>query len=388
MQDFVFSAPTQIIFGRSAEKQVGQATKKLGRKVLLHYGQGSIIRSGLKDRILKSLVDAGLEVVELGGVQPNPRLSLVYQGIELARQQDVDCILAVGGGSVMDSAKTIAMGVGYKGDVWDFFTGQAVCQSALPLGVVVTIPGSGSESGGGTVITNENGQSKRLTWSDLVIPRFAILNPELTFSLSPYQTAVAGADIFSHVVERYFTNIQDVDLTDRLCEATMSSIIKNLPLAVREPTNYAARAEVMWAGTVAHNGFLDTGRIGDWSCHSIEHELSGIYDIPHGAGMAVLLPAWMSFVLDHDVERFVKFAERVWGLPRENRELRLLAQEGIAQMRKFFADLGLPTNLEELGIDDSRFSEIAEKCLGGQPTVGNFLPLAADDIVEILKLAS
>ena len=388
MQNFTFSSPTQIVFGQQTEQKVGEATKGLGNKVLLHYGQVSIVKSGLKDRICQSLAEAGVEVVELGGVRPNPRLDLVHKGIELGRQKQVDCILAVGGGSVIDSAKAIAMGVPYTGEVWDFYEGKALAQSALPLGVVLTIPGSGSEAGGGTVLTKEEGQLKRLAWSEQVIPKFAIMNPELSFSLPPYQTACGGGDIISHVLERYFTTVQDVDLTDRLCEAILSSMIQNLPLAVAEPNNYAARAEVMWAGTLAHNGLLDTGRVGDWACHAIEHEISGLYDVPHGAGMAVLLPAWMRHVLEHDLDRFVQLATRVWQVDATGKSPQQIATEGIARLEEFFAKLGLPTRLGQLGIDDARFSEIATKCTGdGEFTVGNFVQLKAADIVKILHLA-
>lgn len=388
MQNFTFSSPTQIVFGKGTEQQVGEATRRIGDKVLLHFGQASIVKSGLKDRVCGSLKEAGVDVIELGGVRPNPRLDLVQEGIELCRRHNVNCILAVGGGSVIDSAKAIAMGVPYSGEVWDFYEGKALAQSALPLGVVLTIPGSGSEAGGGTVLTKEEGQLKRLAWSEQVIPQFAMMNPELSFGLPPDQTACGGADIISHVLERYFTTVQDVDLTDRLCEATLSSMIKNLPLAITEPENYAARAEVMWAGTLAHNGLLDTGRVGDWACHAIEHEVSGLYDVPHGAGMAVLLPAWMRYVLEHDVDRFVQLATRVWQVETQGKKAQQVALEGIACLEDFFAEQGLPRRLYDLGIDHARFSEIAAKSTGGgQFTVGNFVKLSSDDIVKILQLA-
>jgi len=380
VQNFVFSAPTQIIFGRGTEAQVGEVSKqRLGNKVLLHYGQSSIIKSGLKERICSSLAEAGVEVVELGGVLPNPRLNLVQEGIKLARDHRISGILAVGGGSVIDSAKAIAMGVKYHGDVWDFYTGKTVAEGALPLGVVLTIPGSGSEAGGGTVLTNEDGHLKRLAWSAHVIPQFAIMNPELTVTLPAYQTAVGGADIMAHVIERYFTNVTDVDVTDRLCEAILSTMILYLPVALEKPEDYAARAEIMWAGTLAHNGLLDTGRVGDWACHAIEHELSGLYDVPHGAGLAVLLPGWMRFVMQQDGQRFEQFAQRVWQVET--------AEEGIEKLSEFFKRLNLPSRLSELDIDDSRFLELAQKCTGnGQFTVGNFVELDTDDILNILEM--
>lgn len=392
MQNFMFSSPTKIIFGKGTEAEVGVATRALGAKVLLHYGQMSIVKSGLKERICGFLREAGVEIVELGGVRPNPRLDLVYKGVDLCRRENVDCILAVGGGSVIDSAKAIAMGVNYPGDVWDFFEGKVYDSNALPLGVVLTIPGSGSEAGGGTVITKKETHRKCLAWSEQVIPKFAIMNPELTFSLPPYQTACGGADIVAHVIERYFTSVRDVDLTDRLCEATLSSLIRNLPIALAEPKTYAARAEVMWAGTLAHNGLLDTGRLGDWACHTIEHVLSGLYDVPHGAGMAVLLPAWLRYLLERDGERLgplpAQFATRVWQVDATSKTPHQIAEEGIVRLKGFFRQLSLPTRVAELGIDDTRFSEIAAKCTGdGLFTLGNFAKLNTEDVVHILHLA-
>ena len=381
MQNFMFSAPTQIIFGRETEAGAGEACQNhLGNKVLLHYGQSSITKSGLKDRICQSLKEAGVKVVELGGVLPNPRLHLVREGIELARSKGVEGILAVGGGSVIDSAKAIALGVHYEGDVWDFYDGKAMAQSALPIGVVLTIPGSGSEAGGGTVLTNEEGYLKRLAWREQAIPRFAIMNPELTFSLPPFQTASGGADIMAHVLERYFTNERQVDLTDRLCEAVLGSVISHLPIVLKDPKNYGARAEIMWAGTLAHNGLLDTGRVGDWACHAIEHELSGLYDVAHGAGLAVLLPAWMRYVLKHDRQRFTQLAQRVW---QEE-----TAEKGIEALADFFRKLRLPTSLSELGIGDLGFQELASKCTAeGTFKIGNFVQLGTDEIVQILEMA-
>lgn len=389
MNNFIFSAPTKIIFGKDTESKVGMATREhLGDRVLLHYGRSSVVKSGLKDRIKNYLVQAGVRVFELGGVVPNPRLSLVRDGIGLCRENDVGGVLAIGGGSVIDSAKAIALGVPYSGDVWDFFSGKIFPESALPVGVVLTLPGSGSEAGGGVVITNLEHQQKLLAWSELVIPRFAIMNPELTYSLPPYQTACGGVDILSHVLERYFTNVSHVDLTDRLCEATMSSVIHHLPIALAQPENYPARAELMWAGSLAHNGLLDTGRVGDWACHAIEHELSGLYDVAHGAGLAVLLPAWMTYVLEHDLDRFAQFAVRVWHMPVDHKDPKSTALEGVRRTASFFRQLGLPPSLTELGIEASCFPEVAKRCThNGQMTVGNFVKLDAEDIVNILEIA-
>jgi hypothetical protein len=276
-----------------------------------------------------------VEFIELGGVQPNPRLSLVKQGIELCRKHNIDFILAVGGGSVIDSAKAIAVGVPYEGDVWDFYSGKAVPEKALPVGVVLTIPAAGSEASKSSVITNEDGWYKRGLNVEIIRPKFAIMNPEITFTLPPYQTACGAADIMAHVMERYFTHQKDVDFTDRLCEATLKTIIKNVPIVLEEPENYQARAEIMWASTIAHNDLLSTGRIGDWASHAIEHELSGIYDVPHGAGLAVVFPAWMKYVYKEDVDRFVQFATRVWDVEMDFSNPERTALEGIYRLTQF-----------------------------------------------------
>lgn len=388
MENFDFLSPTKIIFGKGTEERVGEETKRYADKVLLHYGGGSIKRIGLYDKVVKSLKEARVDFVELGGVQPNPRLSLVHQGIRLCREEGIKFILAVGGGSVIDSAKAIALGVPYDGDVWDFFTEAAQPQESLPVGVVLTIPAAGSEASKSCVITNEDGWYKRGLNTELNRPVFAIMNPELTFSLPPYQTACGAADIMAHVMERYFTNVPHVDYTDRLCEATLKTIIKHVPVVLEEPDNYDARAEIMWASTLAHNDLLGTGRIGDWSSHMIEHELSGIYDVAHGAGLAVVFPAWMKYVYKHNVNRFVQFAVRVWNVEQSFEDPERTALEGIHRLESFFKSIGLPTRLSELDIPDDRLEEMAEKCKKPNgDTLGSFVQLGKDDILNILKLA-
>lgn len=388
MLNFVFSNTTKIIFGRDTEKQVGEEIAEWGKKVLLHYGGGHIVRSGLKDIVTNSLKEAGIEYVELGGVKPNPRLSLVNEGIQLCRKQNVDFILAVGGGSVIDSAKAIGIGVPYEGDVWDFYTGKAAAEETLPVGVVLTLPASGSEASASSVITNEEGWLKRGCGGSAMRPTFAIMNPELTFSLPPYQTACGLADMMAHVMERYFTSVQDVGLTDRLCEAVLRSIIDYGPVVMEEPENYNARANIMWAGTIAHNDLLHTGRVGDWASHNIEHELSGIYDVAHGAGLAIVFPAWMKYVYRHDVDRFVQFAVRVWGVEQDHYYPERTAIEGIRRLQEFFRQIGLPTTLREAEIPDDRLEEMAVKCTANdtQPQ-GSFVQLGQADVLEILKLA-
>ena len=388
MEDFTFLSPTKIIFGRGTENQVGAETRKHAKKALLHYGSGSIKKTGLYDRVTKSLKDAGVDFVELSGVKPNPRLSLVHEGIQLCREKKIDFILAVGGGSVIDSAKAIALGVPYSGDVWDFFEEKAVPETSLPVGVILTLPASGSEASKSCVITNENGWLKRGLNTEVNRPVFAIMNPELTFTLPPYQTACGAVDIMAHVMERYFTNVRHADYTDRLCEATLKTIIKHVPIVLDEPENYNARAEIMWAGTLAHNDLVGTGRIGDWASHMIEHELSAIYDIAHGAGLAVVFPAWMKYVYRHDIQRFVQFATRVWNVEQDFADPERTALEGIRRTEEFFRSIGLSTHLGELGIPDDRFSEMAEKCKKTDgSTVGNFVKLNKGDIVNILNLA-
>ena len=388
MENFVFQSPTKIIFGKGVEASVGEEVKLHGTKVLFHYGGGSIKKTGLYQRVVDSLGAAGVDFVELGGVQPNPRLSLVRQGIELCREEKVDLVLAVGGGSVIDSAKAIALGVPYEGDVWDFFAGKALPGAALPVGVVLTLPAAGSEASDSCVITKEDGWLKRGFSTQFNRPVFAFMNPELTFTLPPYQTACGAADIMAHVMERYFTNTPHVELTDRMCEAVLKVIIKNIPIALREPDNYEARAEIMWASTLAHNGLLSTGRTGDWASHQIEHELSGIYDVAHGAGLAVVFPAWMKYVFRRDVQRFVQFAVRVWNVEEDFFDPEGPALEGIRRMTEFFRSIGLPVTLRDLEIPDDRLKEMAEKTKKGPDgTVGQFVKLTTEDVLNILKLA-
>lgn len=388
MENFVFENRTKIIFGKGCENDVGTEVKKWDDKVLLHYGSQSIKKNGLYDRVVKSLKDAGIQVVELGGVQPNPRLELVYEGIRLARDNGIKIILAVGGGSVIDSAKAIAVGVPYNGDVWDFYIDRAQPVQALNVATILTIPAAGSESSSSSVITKTDGALKRGLTSELIRPVFSILNPELTFTLPSYQTACGAVDIMAHIMERYFTNTKHVDFTDRLCEATMKTIIKNIPVAIVEPDNYDARAEVMWAGSVAHNDLLGTGRGGDWCSHQIEHEISGIYDVAHGAGLAVVFPAWAKYVYKHDVARFAQFASRVWDVEVNFRDVEKTALEGISRMEAYFKSIGMPVRLSDMGIDDSRLEEMADKCTGGDCyTAGNFVKLDKKGVVEVLKLA-
>jgi len=386
VENFVFQNPTKIIFGEGTHLKVGEEVKRYGDRILLHYGGGSIKQSGLYDQVVKALHTAGVDLIELGGVKPNPRLSLINEGIELCRKHNIRFILAVGGGSVIDSAKGIAVGVPYTGDVWDFYLQKEEIKKALPIGAVLTIPAAGSETSPASVVTMEEGGWKRDIGTDLVRPQFAILNPELTYTLPPAQTGYGVADIMAHTMERYFTRTKNVDLTDRLCESVLRTLIKNAPLVLQEPTNYAARAEIMWAGTVAHNDLLGTGRIGDWGSHMIEHEISGIYDVPHGAGLAVVIPAWMKYVYHEDVSVFAQFAVRVWDVEPDFESPEKTALAGIERLKVFFCSLGLPVTLRELQVGEDRLEEMAEKCTQRGP-VGNFKRLNKQDVLEIYKLA-
>lgn len=389
MKNFVYSQPTRIVFGQGVHREIGRRLSPIARHVLLHYGSASAIKSGLIDRVKHSLEQAGIRYSELGGVQPNPRLSLVRRGIEQVRKENIDAILAVGGGSVIDSAKAIGIGAPYKeGDVWDFFLGKAVPQTCLPIATILTIPAAGSEASDSCVITNEEGPFKKGIHSQAVRPQLSLLDPTLTYSLPAYQTAAGGTDIMAHVMERYFTREQDVDFTDRLCEATLQTIIANLPLALSAPDNYAARAQMMWASTLAHNDLLSTGRTGDWASHAIAHQPSALYDLTHGAALAIVFPAWMKYVYRQDIARFARFAERVWGVEGDFFHPERTAEEGIKRTEMFFAACGMPTRFSQAGIPNERFGQMADRATAdGTSTLGNFVSLTRDDIYQIYRLA-
>ena len=388
MKDFNYCAPTRVIFGKNTELEVGKVLKNAGAtRVLMQYGGGSIKKSGLYDRVVKAIRDEGIELFELGGVQPNPHLSLVRKAIEIVREQKIDYLLAVGGGSAIDSTKATAVGAVYDGDVWDFYCGKAVPKKAMPVGVVLTIPAAGSEGSNSSVITNEDGWIKRGLGCDLTRPAFAIYNPELTYSLPAYQTAAGATDIMAHIMERYFTNEPDVDMTDRLCESVLKTIIRQAPIAVKEPDNYVARAEMMWASTVAHNDFLSCFRVGDWSSHQLSHELSGMYDATHGAALAVAFPAWMTYVYKHDVQRFCRFAVEVMGVEMDFFHPEETALKGIAALRAFFKSIGMPTTLSELGVPEDKLDVLADKVKrGADGTTGQFVKLTRDDCLKIYQL--
>ena len=389
MLNFNWQIPTKFIFGRGAESHAGEELKALGgTRALIHYGGGSVIRSGLMEKVTKSLDEAGVSYVLLGGAVPNPRDTKVYEGIDLARREKCDCVLAVGGGSAIDSAKAIAHGTVYDGDFWDFWCGRASVQKTLPLGCVLTLSATGSESSNSSVIMQESTHLKRGLATEFNRPKFALLNPEWTATLPPYQVACGAIDIMAHVMERYFTNEKGVDLTDRLCEAVLSAVIKAAPVAIAEPDNYEARAQLMWASTLAHNDSCGLGREGDWASHQIEHELSARYDVAHGAGLAVVFPAWMRYQLDHDPMRFAQLAVRVWGCDMDFEHPEKTGLEGIERYEQFLKSIGMPTRLGELHVDPADIPAMAGKCKRNNAgKLGFFRPLDTEDIAKILYSA-
>ncbi len=390
MINFEIRIPTKIIFGKDEEQKLGAEIQQYGKKVLVHYGGGSIKQNGVYEKVIACLKSAGIEYVELGGVKPNPRLALVREGIRLCRENEVDFILAVGGGSAIDSAKAIAIGVPYEGDVWDFYTGKAEVKAALPIGTVLTIAAAGSEMSIGSVITNEDGMLKRSVTSELLYPVFSILNPEFTYSLPAYQTSCGVSDILAHLMERYFTNVRGVGTTDRLLEGSMRNIIDNGILVQERLDDYDVRSEIMWTGSIAHNNLLSTGRIGDWSSHNIEHELSSFNDIAHGAGLSIIFPAWMKYVYKHDMELFMQYASRVWGVEPNFFDKEQTILSAIGKLEAFYKRIGLPVRLSEIGIGLENLRAIANKCCMSdetEDTLGNFVKLSKDDIYNILLLA-
>ena len=359
-----------------------------GTKVLIHYGGGSVVRSGLLDRVKASLDKENIPYVELGGVKPNPRSGLVYEGIDLCKKENVDFILAVGGGSTIDSSKAIAAGVLYDGDFWDFYSGKPITE-ALPVGTILTIAAAGSEGSGDSVITKEEGMLKRGASGNAIRPKFSILNPALTQTLPAYQTAAGITDIMAHLYERYLTNTPEVEVTDRLIEALLLTMVHEGPRVIADPDNYEARANIMWAGMMAHNNSCGVGRSQDWNSHNIEHELSALYDCAHGAGLAVTLPAVFTYVMEHDVMRFAQVAVRVWGCQMDFAHPEVTAKEGIEKLRNFFTSIGMPKNFTELGAKEEDIPALVQSlCYGDgrEGTISGFVTLDEEDCAKIYRL--
>lgn len=389
MNNFVFYSPTEFVFGKGTEMQVGALARKHGaRKVMIVYGGGSVVRSGLLDRVKQSLQDAGLEYCLMGGVQPNPIDTTVYDGIETCCIEQADMLLAVGGGSVIDTAKAIAAGALYDGDFWDFFIGKAKVTQALKVAVVLTIPAAGSEGSGNTVITKLDGLQKlSLRVPEVLRPVFSIMNPELTYTLPPFQTACGIADMMAHIMERYFTNTQEVEIGDRLCEATLMAIINESPKVMKNPADYGARANLMWSGMIAHNGTCGVGCEEDWASHFLEHEISAIYGVTHGAGLSVIFPAWMTWMVEHNVGKIAQYAVRVWGVT-DSEDKKSVAREGVSRLKEFFVSLGLPVTFKELGIENPDIDRLADSLHRNKgELVGNYVKLKKQDSKVIYQLA-
>ena len=392
IKDFNFFAPTRIVFGKNAEMQIGDlVAQQNGHKVLVHYGGGSAERSGLLDVVREQLKSHGIPFVELGGVVPNPLLSKVQEGISLCRREQVDFILAVGGGSVIDSAKAIGYGSLYDGDVWDFWAGKAVPEACLPIGVVLTIPAAGSEMSSSCVITKDDGLLKRGINSDLCRCRFAVMNPERTYTLPPYQTAAGATDIMMHTMERYFSKYEDMTLTDAIAEALLRTV-KDAALVVMEhPEDYRNRAQIMWAGSLAHNDLTECGTEKDFATHRLEHELSALFGVTHGAGLAALWPSWARYVKDKHLSRFVQFAVNVMGVENDFAHPDETAEKGICAIEDFYRKIGMPTNIHELlgrEITDDEIEVLVDKCSRGNTiTIGAFEVLGADEMRAIYRLA-
>ncbi len=387
MLNFDFCAPTKFVFGRDTQRRVGELVKEFGgSRALVVYGGGSVVRSGLLASVLASLDASGIEHVELGGVKPNPRSDLVYEGVRLCKENQLDFVLPVGGGSTIDTAKAIADGACYDGDFWDFYCGKAKIVRALPHGCVLTIPAAGSEGSTSSVITQLNGNLKRGVNSEFHRPRFAIMNPELIYTLPRFQLGCGITDMMAHIMERYFTNTRDVNLTDRLAEALMLSIIEAAPVAMANDHDYESHATLMWAGMLAHNNSVGVDREQDWGSHHIGHELSAKYDTPHGASLAVVFPAWMQVVYTHDVARFVQFATRVWGVDPAGKTDEEVALAGIAAMKAFFISLGMPATFQEAGGKIEDIPALAANVVNGQ--AGHFVVLPPKEIEKVLHIAA
>ena len=384
MNPFVYHNPTQLIFGRGQLSMLQEKAEQLGQTVLLVYGGGSIKRTGLYEKVVSLLQEADCRVLELSGVEPNPRLSTVKKGIELCRQEGVNWILAVGGGSVIDAAKAVAVGVPYEGDVWDFYTRKALATEALPLGTILTLAATGSEMNRGSVVTNWDTKEKH--GASTTFPAFSILDPENTFSVPRDQTIYGISDIMSHVFEQYFTHTPEVPLQTRFAESILKTVIENADRVLANPEDYDARANILYSGTMALNGTLPVGVETDWATHSIEHAVSAVYDIPHGGGLAIIFPKWMRYVYRENVARFVRFAVEVWNVDPTGKTDDEVALEGISATEAFFTRIGAPTRLADYEIDDQHLQLMAEKATPYGP-IGNFKKLSSEDVAQILRMS-
>lgn len=392
MKDFKYYAPTHVVFGKDSEKQVADLIKKFGgTKVLLHYGGQSAIKSGLLPQVEADLKAAGIEYVALGGVVPNPRVSLVRKGIEICRQEGIDFILAVGGGSVIDSSKAISAGTYFDGDVWDLYLKKAKATKYISLGCILTIPAAGSEMSDGSVITNEDGGLKKDYCVDDFRCKFAIMNPERTYTLPAWQTACGATDMMMHTMERYFTTEDDMEVTNVLAESILKVVMQQAPIALKNPTDYNSRAQIMWAGSLAHNDLTGCGAIGDWATHNLEHELSGMFDVSHGAGLAAVWGSWARYTREENLQRFARFAKNVMGIDTTGMDTLAASEAGIQAMEGFFRSIGMPTDIHTLigkEVTDAQIEEMADKCTNGDTqTIGGLKVLKKADIIKIYQKA-
>lgn len=392
MQNFEYFTPTKVLFGKGTENQVGELIQSRNcKRVLIHYGQGHVVSTGLLEKITLQLSKLKIQYELLGGVKPNARLSKVHEGILICREKKIDFILAIGGGSVIDSAKAIGYGVYYDGEVWDLFEKKAFPKKSLPVGVVLTHAASGSEMSSTAGITNDIvGNMKRGCTSDIGRCVFAVMNPELTMSLSEYQTSCGCVDIFMHTVERYFSSEEGMEITDSIAEALMRTVIKNSLLLKENPNDYNARAEIMWAGSLSHNGLTGCGSQGDWACHQLEHALSGIYDVTHAAGLSAIWGSWARYVVHSKPERFAAFAERVMGVSCEQRNVMERALCGIKEVENFFIKLNMPISLKQLklGLTNDSLRKIVYYCsYKNTRCIGDIKKIDCEGMYTILKNA-
>ena len=385
MKNFEFYNPTRVFFGKGETDRVGKEARKYGKKVLLTFGGKSIKQNGLYDRVKKSLLNNGMEIFELGGIQPNPRIDSVRHGVDICKKEKVDIILAVGGGSVLDASKVMGTGVFYDGDPWDFLTGKAKPTGMLPLATVLTLAATGSEMNHNAVISNDETEEKLAIVDPFIFPAFSILDPENTMTVPRDQTINGIVDILAHVFEQYFHSAENAPLQDRLMESIIQTVMETTPLLLKNLHDYQARATIMWCGTIALNHLIECGVVGDWSTHNIQHELSAIYDIPHGAGLAIVFPQWMKYVLDLIPEKFAQFGERVWNLPRNGKSDRELGLAAIERTKAWFHEIGAPISLKEVGIGSDRLEEMAAKAVKKGP-LGSTKKLNKEDVLNIYKM--
>lgn len=386
MNNFTYCNPTKLIFGRGQMEQLKNELPQYGKKVLLIYGGGSIKRNGIYDQVIKFLDEAGLEVYELAGVEPNPRLSTVHKGVEICKREGIDVLLAVGGGSVIDCTKLIAAGARYDGDPWDFVTRKATPIEALPFGTILTLAATGSEMNAGSVITNWETKEKYGWGSPLVYPKFSILDPVNTFTVPKDHTVFGIVDMMAHVFEQYFHHTSNTPLQDQMCEAVLRTVIETAPKLVNDLENYEYRETILYSGTIALNGMLSMGALGDWATHNIEHAVSAVFDIPHGAGLAILFPKWMRYCLDENVGRFAQLFTRVFGVDSNYKSEREVALEGIQRLEDFWVSIGAPSRLSQYNIEESALELLADKAMA-RGSFGKFKTLQKEDVIEILRMS-